>query len=165
MNSQTLRYTAEDYAIADKIQSYWVNLTKNSDLNRGNLMYWTPSNNVTKNTMSLGGHFSTIKVRLDNVIGRSFFYSTEYLRRIRQYKSSGIDPPRLFPSNGQPDSECRGHHGKTGRDRLPVFGLAVVRFFFQYYIVRICPRAQRALRVWERHGQKGRSSAFSVHSG
>lgn len=68
LNNQTLTYTAEDYAIADKIQTYWVNFMKNGDPNGGNLTFWAPSNNVSKNTMVLGDSFGTIKVGSDEVI-------------------------------------------------------------------------------------------------
>lgn len=68
LNNQTLNYTAEDYAIVNKIQSYWVNFMKNGDPNDGNLTYWPPSNNVTKKTMVLGDSFGPAKVGSDEVI-------------------------------------------------------------------------------------------------
>lgn len=68
LNNQTLPYTAEDYALADVIQAYWINFMKNGDPNGGNLTYWAPSNNVSKNTMALGDAFGTIEVGSDEVI-------------------------------------------------------------------------------------------------
>lgn len=55
-------WTSEDYAIADKMSSYWVNFIRTGNPNEVGLAHWPASTANSSNTMELGDAFEVIPV-------------------------------------------------------------------------------------------------------
>ncbi|KAF3765372.1 hypothetical protein M406DRAFT_36802 [Cryphonectria parasitica EP155] len=68
LQGEAVSYTTEDYAIAETLQSYWINFIKTGDPNGGNLTYWAPSTSTSKTTFALGDAWGNIEVGSDEAI-------------------------------------------------------------------------------------------------
>ncbi|KAF9873012.1 carboxylesterase [Colletotrichum karsti] len=63
-----LPWEAEDYEVAEKMNSYWVNFIKNEDPNGEGLVSWAAASNGNATVMELGDGFGSLTIATDSQI-------------------------------------------------------------------------------------------------
>ncbi|KAF3762018.1 alpha/beta-hydrolase [Cryphonectria parasitica EP155] len=64
-NAEQFPWTADDYAIAQELNGYWVNFIKTGNPNGGNLTYWPAASNASQAVQHVGDGWGQIPVAHD----------------------------------------------------------------------------------------------------